>query len=85
MNVAKLKAFLGWCVILNGALVLLSITAFLLMPDSIYDIHHRLFSISRESFDVIVYSFIGLIKTSWLVFNVVPFVALAMVQKRGDA
>ena len=36
-------------------------------------------SLSRETFDVVIYSFLGLFKIVFLVFNVVPYVALLIV------
>jgi hypothetical protein len=38
-----------------------------------------MFSLSREAFDVVIYSYLGLYKVLVLVFNVVPFLALLIV------
>jgi hypothetical protein len=40
-----------------------------------------LFPVSREAFDVAIYSILGLFKIVWLVFNAVPYVALLIVGK----
>jgi hypothetical protein len=37
------------------------------------------FPIPRETFNVVIYSFLGVFKIFWLVFNVVPYVVLLIV------
>ena len=41
--------------------------------------HSRWFPISREAFNLAIYSFIGLYKMFILGFNLVPYVALVIV------
>jgi hypothetical protein len=50
------------------------------VPTPIY--RFRLFPMPRETFNVIIYSFLGLFKVLFLVFNVVPYLALLIVGKR---
>jgi hypothetical protein len=52
---------------------------FLLAPDLVYRTQSKWFPIPRETFDVVMYSFLGLFKIVWLVFNVVPYLALLIV------
>ena len=65
-----------WCTIINGVLLLLSITLFMLVPDLVYRTQSLWFPIPRETFNVVYYSFIGLFKIVFLVFNAVPYIAL---------
>ena len=61
------------------ALLLLSSLICLCTGDWIYRIHSKWFSISRETFNVAIYSFLGLYKIFILVFNLIPYVALLIV------
>jgi len=48
-------------------------------PDLVYRKQSRWFPIPRETFNVVIYSFLGLFKIVFLVFSVVPYVALLIV------
>ncbi len=82
MDIQKLTKFFLWCTIINGALLVLSATIFMLAPDFVYAMQSKLFPISRDAFDVVGYAFLGLFKIIWLVFNVVPYLALLIVGKK---
>jgi hypothetical protein len=68
-----------WCTVINGALLLLWTTMFILAPDLVYRTQSIWFPIPRETFNVVFYAFLGLFKIVFLVFNVVPYVALLIV------
>ena len=69
-----------WCTIMNGALLALLLTMCLLAPDLVYRTQRIWFPIPRETFDVVLYSFLGLFKIIFLVFNVVPYIALLIIR-----
>lgn len=79
MDIQTLTAFFMWCTILNGAVFIFWTTMSVLAPDFVYATQSKMFPIPRESFDVILYAFLGLFKIVFLVFNVVPYVALLIV------
>ncbi len=79
MDVQLLTRFFMWCTILNGGLLILWMTVYMLAPDLTYRTQSKWFAISREDFDVAYYSFLGLFKTFYIVFNAVPFIALLIV------
>ncbi len=79
MNVQTLTRFFMWCTIMNGALFLLWTTMCLLAPDLVYRTQRIWFPIPRETFDVVIYSFLGLFKIFFLVFNLVPYLALLII------
>jgi len=79
MDIQTLTKSFMWCTIMNGALFVLSATMCILVPDFMYRMQSRLFPIPRETFNVVIYSFLGLFKILFLVFNVVPYVALLIV------
>ena len=79
MDVQTLTAFFMWCTIMNGVLLVLWTTTWLLAPDLVYRTQSKWFPIPRETFNVVFYSFLGLFKIAFLTLNVVPYVALLIV------
>ena len=79
MDIQTLTAFFMWCTIMDGALLVLWTTIYLLAPDLVYRTQTRWFPVPRETFNVVFYSFLGLFKIVILVFNIVPYVALLIV------
>jgi uncharacterized membrane protein YhaH (DUF805 family) len=82
MDIQKLTAFFMWCTIIDGALLLLSVAAFMLAPDFMYQSQSNLFPIPQESFNAAMYFFLGVFKIVWLIFNLVPYVALLIVRRK---
>ena len=79
MTIQTLTTFFMWCTIINGALLVLWTIMLMLVPNLTYRIQHKFFPIPRETFNVVIYSFIGLFKIFVIVFNVVPYVALLIM------
>jgi len=74
-----LTSFFMWCTILNGGMFILWGTFFKFAPDLLYRTQRTWWPLSRETFDVVLYGFLGLFKIFLLVFNVVPYVALLII------
>ena len=79
MDIQTLTSFFMWCTVLNGALLIIWTTTLVLAPDLVYRTQSRWFPIPRETFDLVIYSFLGLFKIVFLVFNLVPYIALLIV------
>jgi len=79
MDIQILTRFFMWCTILNFGLLMLIFILCMLASDLIYKTHGKWFSISRETFNVVFYSSIGIYKIFLLFFNVVPWVVLAIL------
>jgi hypothetical protein len=79
MTVQILRAFFGWCTVINGALLLFATLVCTVAGDWIYRMHSRLFPISRQAFTLAMYCFIGGMKTVVLMFNLVPYVTLVVL------
>jgi hypothetical protein len=79
MDIKTLQTFFMWCTIINAAVLALWITMCLLAPDLVYRSQCRWFPIPRETFNVVMYSLIGVYKIFFLMFNLVPYVALLIV------
>ena len=81
MNIKKITAFFLWCTIINGCLLVFVFIIGIIAMDLVTSIHSNLFQIPHEVINVAYYSFLGLYKIVWLVFNVVPYVALCIIRK----
>ena len=79
MDIQTLTTFFMWCTIINGTLLTLWVTMSIWTPDLVYHTQNKWFPIPRETFNVVMYSFLGLFKIVFLVFNVVPYVALLII------
>jgi len=79
MDIQTLTAFFMWCTIIDLGLFAWAAIWFLLAPDLTYRIQTKFFAIPRDTFTVIIYTFLGVFKIFILVFNVVPYVALLIV------
>ena len=79
MDIDTVRAFFMWCTVMNAALLVLSFLICALAGDWVYRMHSRWFSISREAFNVAIYSFIGVYKIFIVMFNLVPYVALLIL------
>ena len=79
MDIDSIRAFFMWCTILNVALLVFSSLICVCAGDWVYRIHSKWFSISRETFNVAIYSFIALYKLLVFVFNIIPYIALLIV------
>ena len=79
MDIQTLKQFFMWCTIINGGILALWTVFSMFAPNLVYRTQRRWFPIPRETFDVLIYSFLGLFKIFVLVFNVVPYVVLVIV------
>ncbi len=82
MDLKNLKMFFMWCTIINGILLVFSVIIGIIGLDLLYSVHGKLFQIPREAFNVVYYSFLGLYKIIWLVFNAVPYVALLIIRNK---
>jgi len=79
MDIQTVTTFFMWCTIINGALLVFWTLMCIAAPGLVYRTQSKWFPISRETFDVVIYSFLGLFKIVFLVFNLVPYVALLIV------
>lgn len=79
MDIPTLTRLFMWCTIINGSLFTLWALFIRFAPDLVYRTQVGWIPMPRETFNVVIYSFLGLFKIVYLVFNVVPFVALLII------
>ena len=79
MDIQTLTTFFMWCTIINLGLLTLCSLGCIFLADFSYRMNNRFFSISREAFNIVICSFIGLFKIFVIVFSVVPYIALLII------
>jgi len=79
MDTATLRDFFMWCTIINGGLLILSFLICAYAGNRVYKMHSRWFKIPRQSFNTIIYCFIGFMKILVLLLNLVPYIALLII------
>ena len=79
MDIQTLTKIFMWCTILNGTLLAFWTLMCLFVPDLVYSTQKKWFPIPRETFNVVMYAFLGLFKIVFLAFNLVPYLALLIV------
>lgn len=78
MDISILCSFFMWCSIINAGLLVLSFLMCAFAMNFMYSIHSKWFPMSKETFTVVLYSILGVYKILFIVFNVVPYVALVI-------
>ena len=79
MDINALQTFFMWCTIINGAWFVFAAMICVFAGDWVFRMQSKWFPISRDTFNVVIYSFFALFKIVFVVFNVVPYVALLIV------
>ena len=80
MDIHILCVFFMWCTIINAGFLVFSSLILAFAGEWIYRLHAKLFPMPRETFNAVIYSFIGLYKIVFLVFNLVPYMALLIMK-----
>ena len=79
MSLETLQAFFMWCSIINFGLMMISFLLITLCKEWVYKTHSRWFNIPRESFDTVLYCFLGAYKLLVWVFCIVPWIAISII------
>ena len=79
MDIQMLARFFMWCTVINVGLLTLTFLLLTLARDFVYEMHGKWFPMPKETFNVVIYSFIGMYKIIVIVFNIVPWVALSII------
>ncbi len=79
MDIQTLTNFFMWMTILNGGIFTYWATVCMFAPDWVHGMQSRWFPIPRQTFDVVIYGFLGLAKVMFVFFSLVPWLALLIV------
>lgn len=79
MDLLMLRDFFMWCTILNAGGLIFAALIFGFLGDWVYALHNRWYTISRESFNSIIYAVVVFYKTLFIVFCLFPYIALLIL------
>jgi hypothetical protein len=78
------RRFLAWCLILNYGVLIIWFVVFIAAHDQIYDLHSRWFAITRSEFDVAMYYSMAIYKIGVMLFNLMPYLALRIMDAKDS-
>ena len=76
MTIDLITTFLGWCAVLNIAVLFIALIGITVMRGFVGGIHTRLFGMSEADMNRAYFSFLSTYKLLTLIFSVVPYLAL---------
>lgn len=79
MDLQTTTRFFAWCTLINGALLLLWALFQATVPNLVYRTQSTWFPMPRETFHAVLYCFLGFFKVVFVVFNLVPYLALRII------
>ena len=79
MDLQTITSFFMWCTLINGGFFFFGTMFLLFAPELTYRLQNSFFPIPRETYNVVIYSFLGLFKIVFLTFNLVPYLALLII------
>jgi hypothetical protein len=79
MYMEALRAFFGWMTLINLGIFILSTVLCIALRRIIQCMHGRMFGLEAGSINAFLYGYIGLYKILFIVFNLVPWIALVIM------
>ncbi len=79
MTIENLIQFLGWCIAINGSILILSTVSILLFKKTFSSIHAKLFSLNQEALSRAYFNYLANYKILVIVFNITPYIALRII------
>ena len=79
MDIETLSRFFLWCTLINGGILLLWAALVGFAPEWFYRVQHKMFPLPRDTFDRVIYALLGLFKLLFLMFCLVPYIALSII------
>lgn len=79
MTIEQIREILGWCSVINVALLMFMFVLVTLLRATVYRMHSKLFPITESQFNIAMYAFLGGYKLLVFVFNIIPYVAVSIV------
>lgn len=84
MKIADVRRMLAWSMVINYIILLIWFIAFISAHDWMRDLHGRWFRLSPDQFDFAHYMGMSIFKIGVMLFNLAPYLALRIVDKRKE-
>ena len=79
MTVEMLRAFFGWCTLLNWGLMIIVFMFMVLGRSWVFRMHAKIFGTTEEEVSKAIYLVMAGYKTAIFLFCVVPYLALRII------
>lgn len=80
MDLTQLETFFLWMTLINFGLMVLSAIMCVACRGVIHQLHGKMFDLTNEQLNVLLYGYLGIYKICIIVFNLVPYIALQFVE-----
>lgn len=78
-NLNSLTTFLGWCSVLNLALLIYATLMLTILRSWVKGLHAKWFGIDPKGLEALYFSYLGHYKLAIIMFNLVPYCALKIM------
>jgi hypothetical protein len=78
MEPTKLKTVFGWMTLINFVVLIVSTAGVITFRTTIHTVHGSMFSLDPSELDLVYFQYLGWFKVLWIIFNLVPYIALRM-------
>ncbi|HGZ69861.1 MAG TPA: hypothetical protein ENL00_01860 [Nitratifractor sp.] len=79
ITLEQLTTFLGWCSVINIALLLFYFLFIVSFREFTLSLHSKLFNLDRTTLNKAYFDYLALYKILIIVLNVVPYIALKII------
>ncbi len=79
MAIETLTAFFMWCSIISVGVYALTALMILTVPDLIYRLQTQWLPLPRETYNTIIFSYMGAFKIILIIFVIVPYLSLLII------
>ena len=80
MDIDRLQAFLLWSLVVNAGIYVISLVGVLSVRPFVCKIHMKLFGVSEDTANTVMYQYLAIYKLLLIVFNLVPWIAISLIQ-----
>lgn len=80
MDLDRLQEFLLWSLLVNAGIYIISLVGVLSLRRFLWKIHAKLFGVSEETVNKVVYLYLAFYKLLLIVFNLVPWIAIQLIK-----
>lgn len=81
MNLDQLRELLGWCLVINSAILLLSTVVLMCFQQVIMKIHGKLMEMDAHDLKKAYFTYLANFKIVVICFNLAPYVALILMNQ----
>lgn len=79
MTLDTLTAFLGWCTVINIAVLIVSTLVITAFKQSILTLHSKMFGLISADLPMVYFNYLGNYKIAIYILNLVPYIALKIM------